>query len=143
MKELKIIYRKVGELIPYDNNPRKNDDAVETVAASIREFGFKVPIVVDKDNVIVAGHTRLKAAQRLGLAEVPVIIADDLTDEQVKAYRLADNKTGELAEWDLEKMEEELRELLDAEIDMTEFGFERISPDDFTTDFELRGGGAS
>lgn len=91
---MKIIEMPISELVPYANNPRNNDNAVDAVAASIREFGFKVPIIVDKDNVIVAGHTRLKAAEKLGLSSVPVIRADNLTEEQVKAFRLADNKTG-------------------------------------------------
>ena len=95
--EIKIV--KVSELIPYEKNPRKNDKAVESVANSIKEFGFKIPIIVDKNNIIVAGHTRLKAAKKLGLKEVPIIIADDLTDEQIKAFRLADNKVSEIAEW--------------------------------------------
>jgi len=88
---LKIVNKKVDDLIPYENNPRYNDEAVEYVANSIKEFGFKVPIIIDKNNVIVAGHTRYKASLELGLEEVPTIIADDLTDEQVKAFRLADN----------------------------------------------------
>lgn len=113
---------KIGELIPYENNPRKNDGAVDAVAASIKEFGFKVPIIVDKDNVIVAGHTRLKAAEKLGLETVPVITADDLTEEQIQAFRLADNKTGEIAEWDFSRLEEELADLRD--FDMSRFGFE-------------------
>lgn len=111
----------INELIPYENNPRINDNAVEAVANSIKEFGFKVPIIIDKNNVIVAGHTRLKAAQKLGLEEVPVIIADDLTEEQVKAFRLADNKVGELAEWDFEKLE---LELVDIAMNMSGFGFD-------------------
>lgn len=106
---MKIIDFKIDSLKEYKNNPRFNDAAVVKVAASIKEFGFKVPIVVDKDNVIIAGHTRLKAAKSLGLDTVPCIIADDLTEEQVKAFRLADNKTGELAEWDIEKLHEELK----------------------------------
>lgn len=110
------------DLKEYDNNPRNNDGAVQAVAESIKEFGFKVPIIIDRDNVIVAGHTRLKAARLLGLDKVPCIVADDLTPEQVKAYRLADNKTGELAEWDFEKLEAELAELSD--FDMEAFGFE-------------------
>ena len=81
-------YLNVDDLIPYENNPRKNDGAVDFVAKSIEEFGFKVQIVVDKNNIVVAGHTRLKASKKLGLEKVPVIIADDLTDEQVKAFRL-------------------------------------------------------
>lgn len=120
MDEIKIEMLRVDEVIPYKNNPRINDDAVPYVANSIREFGFKVPIVIDRNNVIVAGHTRLKAAKQLGMQEVPCIRATDLNDEQVKAFRLADNKVGELAEWDYEKMAEELE---DIGIDMTEFGF--------------------
>lgn len=127
---MEIINMKTGDLIPYENNPRKNDEAVEYVANSIREFGFKVPIVVDKDNVIVAGHTRLKAAQLLGLEEVPVVVADDLTPEQVKAFRLADNKTGELAEWDFDALKDELAQLeeeLDGlDFDMSAFGFDSV-----------------
>ena len=118
---MKIIDVEITRLKEYENNPRVNDKAVEKVAASIREFGFKVPIVIDTNDVIVCGHTRLKAAQKLGLDEVPCIIADDLTDEQIKAFRLADNKTAEFAEWDFEKLDEELAAL---EFDMTLFGFE-------------------
>lgn len=120
MKEMKIEYKNIDEVIPYENNPRNNEEAVEFVANSIKEFGFKVPIVVDKNNVIVTGHTRLKAAQKLGLSEVPVIYADDLTDEQIKAFRIADNKTGEKANWDLDKLKIELE---DINFDMTDFGF--------------------
>lgn len=118
----KIIMMELGEIIPYENNPRNNEKAVEFVANSIREFGFKNPIIVDKNNVIVAGHTRLKAAYLLGLEKAPVIVADDLTEEQVKAFRLADNKTAELADWDFDKLEEEIKEL--ENIDMNLFGFE-------------------
>ena len=111
----------IKDLIPYENNPRNNKDAVEYVANSIKEFGFKVPIVIDKDMVIVAGHTRLLAAEKLGLESVPCIVADDLTPDQIKAFRLADNKTGEFASWDFEKLEFELDELSD--FDMEQFGF--------------------
>lgn len=128
MGKLKVEYRNVAGLIPYVNNPRLNDGAVDAVAASIKEFGFKVPIVVDSDGVIVAGHTRLKAAKKLGLDSVPVIVADDLSPEQVKAFRLADNRVGELAEWDLGKLDIELGEIPD--IDMGSFGFE-LSTDDW------------
>lgn len=121
---MQIEEMRVADLIPYENNPRKNDEAVEAVAASIKEFGFKVPIIVDAENVIIAGHTRLKAAQLLGMDTVPVIRADDLTDEQVKAFRLADNKTAELAGWDFTALEDELAAL--DNIDMTKFGFEKI-----------------
>lgn len=107
----------------YANNPRKIPDrAVEAVAASIREFGFKSPVIIDKDNVIVCGHTRLLAAKKLGIEEVPCVIADDLTPEQVKAYRLADNKTSELSYWDDERLELELEDL-NMNFDMGEFGF--------------------
>ena len=92
---MEIVYKKVNELIPYKSNPRINDEAVEYVKNSIKEFGFKVPIVIDKNNVIIAGHTRLKASLELGLKEVPCIIADDLSEEQIKAFRLADNKVSE------------------------------------------------
>lgn len=112
----------IGDIKPYENNPRKNDDAVPYVAKSIEEFGFKVPIVVDKDNIIVAGHTRYKAAKKLKLETVPVIIADDLTDEQIKAFRLADNKVAEQAEWDFDLLDEELDDILN--IDMEDFGFD-------------------
>ena len=120
---MKIIDINIEELKQYENNPRNNDGAVEAVANSIREFGFKVPIVIDKNNVIVAGHTRYKASLKLGLKVVPCLIADDLTDEQIKAFRLADNKTAELAEWDFSKLEEELA---DIELDMSEFGFSEL-----------------
>ena len=105
---MKIIEKKLTELKEYENNPRNNDGAVEAVAESIKQFGFKVPIVIDADGVIIAGHTRKKAALKLGLDKVPCIIADDLSPEQIKAFRLADNKTGELAGWDFAKLEEEL-----------------------------------
>lgn len=111
-------------MIPYANNPRNNDIAVEPLKNSIKEFGFKVPIIVDKDGEIVAGHTRLKAAKELKLEEVPCIIADDLTPEQVKAFRLADNKVGELAEWDFDLLDLELEELENVNFDMEGFGFE-------------------
>lgn len=133
---MKIVNVKVNDLIPYENNPRNNDNAVEPVAKSIKEFGFKVPIIIDKDNVIVAGHTRYKASQMLGLEEVPCIIADDLTEEQIKAFRLADNKVGELATWDLDKLNLELE---DINIDMNDFGFlemEEVNLDDFFEDTE-------
>lgn len=119
---MNIIDLKISDLKEYKNNPRYNYDAVDAVKESIKEFGFKVPIVVDKNNVIVAGHTRVKAAKELGLDKVPCIIADDLTDEQVKAFRLADNKVAELASWDFELLSEELLQI--ENIDMELFGFE-------------------
>ena len=113
----------VSQLIEYKNNPRYNDGAVDAVAESIKQFGFKVPIIVDNDYVIVAGHTRLKAARLLGIDKVPCIVADDLTPEQIKAFRLADNKVGELAGWDFTKLEEELYEISN-QFDMSMFGFD-------------------
>ncbi|MGT9528246.1 DNA modification methylase [Enterococcus faecalis] len=119
-----IKVQKTEDLIPYEKNPRHNEDAITAVAKSIEKFGFKVPIVVDASNVIVNGHKRLKAAKYLGLKEVPTIIADDLTPEQIKAFRLADNKVGEIATWDEELLNAELDELADLDFDMTEFGFD-------------------
>ena len=118
---MKVEYININDLVPYKNNPRLNDEAVEYVAQSINQFGFKVPIVIDKNNVIVTGHTRLKASKQLGLEEVPCIRADDLTEQQIKAFRIADNKVGEIATWDNEKLEIELEEI---EIDMSSFGIE-------------------
>ena len=126
-----IVEKRLDEIYPYENNPRKNDEAVEAVANSIREFGFKQPIVVDANGVIIVGHTRYNAAQELGLETVPVLVASDLNEEQAKAYRLADNKTNELAEWDFQLLSEELEGL---EMDMEQFGFEMP---DFTVDNEV------
>ena len=121
---MQIEYRKIREIKPYGKNPRKNDASVKYVAQSIKDFGFKVPIVVDKDGVIIAGHTRYKAANSLGLTEVPVIVAEDLSDAQVKAYRLADNKVGEFSEWDIDLLAEELQDLSD--FDMESLGFDGL-----------------
>ena len=119
---MEIIYKNIDELIPYENNPRLNDEAVEYVKNSIKEFGFKVPVVIDKDNVIIAGHTRIKASKELRIKDIPCIIADDLTEEQVKAFRLADNKVSEKSMWDYTKLDEELNNILD--IDMSLFDFD-------------------
>lgn len=136
---MQIVYKKIEELKPYENNPRKNDEAVQYVKNSIKEFGFKVPIVIDEGGVIIAGHTRYKASMELGLNEVPCIIADDLNEEQIKAFRLADNKVSEKAEWDFNMLGEELAEL---DIDMEQFGFESldINEEDFGTEFNLKDG---
>ena len=117
-----IVLKQITDITPYEKNPRKNDEAVKYVAESIKQFGFKVPIVIDKHGVIVAGHTRYKAAKKLCMTEVPCIVADDLTDEQIKAFRLADNKVAEKAEWDFDLLAGELEDLFD--IDMTAFGFD-------------------
>ena len=118
-----IMEMNIEDLKPYENNPRFNDNAVDKVAESIKQFGFKVPIVIDANNEIIAGHTRLKAAKELGLEKVPCIIADDLTPEQVKAFRLADNKVAEFADWDFNLLNLELEEL-ELDFDMAEFGFD-------------------
>ena len=128
--EIKLV--KIAKIKPYDRNPRNNDGAVDAVAASIKEFGWQQPIVVDRDGVIIAGHTRYKAAQKLKCKEVPAVVAENLTDEQVRAYRLADNKTGELAGWDFSALEEELAGL--AQIDMQQFGFAGSETEDFNID---------
>ena len=136
---MQLIYKKLNDIKQYENNPRKNDDAVKYVAESIKEFGFKVPIVIDKEGVIVAGHTRWKAAKSLNIKEVPCIIADDLTEQQIKAYRLADNKVSEFAEWDFNILNLELDELLD--FDMSTFGFDIDEiEDEYGTDFDLPNG---
>jgi DNA modification methylase len=121
---MSVELRPLDAVRPYANNPRQNDDAVEAVAESIRRFGFRQPIVVDGDGVIVAGHTRFRAAQRLGLATVPVHVATDLTADEIRAYRLADNKTAELASWDTSMLSIELDALRGAGIDWTLLGFD-------------------
>lgn len=142
MAQMKIVEIDINELHPYENNPRDNAGAVDVVAASIKEFGFKVPIVIDANNIIIAGHTRLKAAQKLGLENVPCIVAADLTPEQAKALRLADNKVSEFAEWDFNALAKELSEL---EMSMEQFGFafDEIDPDEFGEDFSLADGDKS
>lgn len=122
MDELRMVYKKIEEISPYENNPRNNDEAVDAVAESIQEFGFKIPIVISGDNVVVAGHTRIKAAKKLGMKEVPCIVADNLNEEQIRAFRLADNKSAEIATWDEEKLEQELAQIMN--IDMSVFGFD-------------------
>ena len=135
---MEIIEKRLAELTPYKNNPRKNDQAVDAVAASIKAFGFKVPIVIDRDGVIVCGHTRAKAAKKLKLESVPCVVADDLTEEEIKAFRLADNKVGELAEWDLPALD---LELADLDFDMSDFGFDDVTnPDQFGESFSLPSG---
>ena len=133
---MNIIEKPIAEVKPYEKNPRKNDQSVDKVANSIKEFGFKVPIVVDKNNIIVCGHTRYKAAKKLGLSVVPCVVADDLTEKQIKAYRLADNKVGEDSLWDMDLLNEELNDIFD--LDMQDFGFdlleeepEEVVEDDF------------
>lgn len=117
-----IVDKPIEQLIPYEKNARNNTQSIDKVAKSIKKFGFKVPIVIDKNNVIVAGHTRHAAAKQLGMKEVPCIVADDLTENQIKAYRLADNRTAEFSLWDFQLLNEELESISD--IDMGDFGFD-------------------
>jgi hypothetical protein len=124
VERMQIEMMHISQVTPYEHNPRINEAAVEVVAESISEFGFKNPIIVDEHHVIVNGHTRLKAAKKLGLETVPVIVADDLTDEQTRAFRLVDNKTAEFAMWDEEKLQQEIDDILD--IDLNKFGFEEL-----------------
>lgn len=121
---MKIRQMALGDIVPYARNPRKNDTAVDKVMASIREFGFRQPIVIDADSVVIAGHTRLEAARELGLAKVPVHVAEGLTAAQVKAYRLADNRTAEEASWDSELLALELNDLKLEEFDLSLTGFD-------------------
>ena len=127
----------LADIHPYARNPRKNDEAVKNVAASIREFGFLVPLVIDRNHEIVAGHTRYKAAKSLGMKTVPCVIADELTEDQIKAFRLADNKVGEMATWDMDLLP---LELADIAMPMADFGFEVISDEDFSENFTLDDG---
>ena len=124
----------LAEIHPYANNPRKNDEAVAGVAASIKRFGFLIPMVIDRNNEIICGHTRYKAAKQLGLAEVPCVIADELTEDEIRAFRLADNKVSEKATWDMDLLPVELAGIM---LPMEDFGFESISPDDFGENFVL------
>ena len=137
----------IAEVIPYSKNPRKNDKAVDIVAKSIKEFGFKVPIILDKNNEIIAGHTRLKAAYQLGLEEVPVIWADDLSEDQVKAFRIMDNKSQDYAEWDWDLLKEEMTSLKENKFNLDLTGFDKAArevvdlPEDLgeVPDVELEG----
>lgn len=128
MTNLELINVKISELKPYENNPRINSGAVDKVQASIAQFGFKVPLVIDADNVIVCGHTRYLAAQKLGLDEVPCVVASDLSEDQIKAFRLADNKVSEFSRWDWDKLQSELDSV---DMSMFDFGFDSVQPDDF------------
>lgn len=133
---MQIIEKNINELMPYENNPRKNDKSVDYVANSIQQFGFKVPIVIDNNGVIVAGHTRYKAAVNLKIDTVPCIVADDLTEEQIRAFRLADNKVGETSQWDMDLLTDELGEIFG--LNMEDFGFLNmdISEDDISLDLD-------
>lgn len=126
---MEIKMMNVEDLIPYINNPRHNENAIDKVASSIKEFGFKVPIVIDKDKVVVTGHTRLLASKKLGLEQVPCVVADDLSKAQIKAFRLADNKVSEFSTWDMELLKVELEELEELNFEVSDLGFEFMSID--------------
>lgn len=123
---LKIEQWPLEKLIPYARNPRKNDEAVDQVASAIKEFGFRVPIIAKSDGLVVDGHLRLKAAQKLGLEKVPVVLADDLSDAQIKAFRISVNRMAELAEWDNELLALEFAELKDLGFDTSLTGFDEM-----------------
>mgnify|MGYP000007125705 FL=1 len=132
-----IVYKELEDLKPYERNPRKNEKAVGAVRESIRQFGFKNPVIIDVQNVIICGHTRILAAKELGIKQIPCIVADDLNEEQIKAFRLVDNKVGELAEWDVDLLPLELADIAQ---DLSVFGFETISEDEFGEEFTLDSG---
>jgi ParB family chromosome partitioning protein len=127
---MEVVIKKIDEIKPYARNPRRNKP-VEKVAESIKQFGFRQPIVVDRKMNIIAGHTRYEAAQKLGLDKVPVHVAGELTTEQIAAYRIADNRTGEDAEWDFKELNKELGDLLDMNFDITVLGFNQKELDKF------------
>ena len=121
-ERIQIENRRVDDLTLDPNNPRRNDAAVPGVKESIKEFGFRVPVVIDSDGMVIAGNTRIKAAKELGIEEVPCVIADRLNEKELKAFQLADNKTGEFATWDAGLLASELDDLIGA-FDMEAFGF--------------------
>lgn len=136
MQKQQMVYLSLKDIKPYENNPRKNDEAVDKVAASLKAFGPQAPIIVDRSNVIIAGHTRYKAAKKLGWDEFPCVVAESLTEEQAAAYRLADNKTGEFADWDDDKLDQELARILN--IDMEQFGFSFEDEDEDDDKYTLK-----
>lgn len=128
MAEIKAVEMNLADLVPYENNPRKNEKAVEAVKNSINQFGFKNPIIVDENNVIISGHTRRLAAMELGIDTVPVVVATDLTEEQVRAFRLADNRAASFSYWDEAKLKDEIAGI--SEIDLSDFGFKKDKIED-------------
>lgn len=135
---MQIVNKNIDEIKEYENNPRNNDNAVEYVAKSIREFGFKVPIVIDKENIIIAGHTRYKASKLLGITDIPCIIADDLTEEQIKAFRLVDNKSAEFATWDMDLLNIELESITDLDMELFDFNIDKDLKDVSDDDYEIK-----
>lgn len=136
LKVMKVVLKKVKDLIPYENNPRINEDSINYVANSIKRFGFQQPIVIDANNVIVCGHTRLEASKQLNLVEVPCVVVDNLSEEEIKAYRLADNKVAESSDWDVKKLNIELGDLELSDINMEDYGFEVLENDFFTDTYK-------
>lgn len=135
---MQIVNKNIEEIKIYENNPRNNDSAVDYVAQSIKDFGFKIPIILDKNNVIVAGHTRYKAAKKLNFTEIPCIIADDLTDEEIKAFRLVDNKSAEIATWDLELLNIELENITGIDMTLYDFNLADILDNVIEDDYEVK-----
>ena len=121
-EEMKVVMMPIGMIVPYENNPRNNEKAIDAVANSIREYGFKKPILVDEQYVILAGHTRRLAALKIGLKEVPVVLVTDLDETRKRAFRLADNRTSEFSAWDDDLLKAEMQKA--ADVDFTEFGFD-------------------
>ena len=121
---MKIVYKNIEDLKPYKNNPRINDESVEYLKNSIKEFGIKVPLVIDKNNVIVTGHTRYIACKQLGIENIPCIISDDLTEKDNNLFRVVDNKVAEMSSWDYDLLDKEIAELKDLSYDLEQFGFE-------------------
>lgn len=118
---MQITYYDINELRPYKKNPRYNKESIKLVAESIKDFGFKIPIIIDDKKEVITGHTRLEASKLLGLKKIPVIIASDLSEEQVKAFRLVDNKVSELARWDYDKLEEEIKNIKNIKMELLGF----------------------
>lgn len=137
MEELNIVYKPIKELKPYKKNAKKHSkEQVEQIANSIKEFGFTQPVIIDKHNSVVAGHGRILGAKKAGLKQVPTVCLEDLTEEQIKAYRLVDNKLNE-SEWDSELLNEELEELFDSDINMSDFSFKRTMIDELEEEIEV------
>ena len=131
---MKIEIADINSITPYENNPRKlSDKAIETVAMSLKEYGFRQPIVVDKDRIIVVGHTRFRASKKIGLKEVPITIADNLTPEQINAYRIADNRTSQESEWDFSLLQQEFHNLLDLNFNLELTGFNDSELENYIT----------
>lgn len=133
---MEIIYKNIDELKKYENNPRFNEKAIQEVAKSIKNFGFKVPIIIDKDDVIICGHTRLEASKLLKIKKIPCIVADDLTEEQIRAFRIVDNRVSEFSRWDYDKLKEELKKVNVDDFDFDNIEILDISDDDFINEIK-------